>query len=487
MKQTVIVIGAGMAGLSAALRLAKSGFTVTVLEKNAQIGGLHSDICADGFCWQLAPPSFLPMRALSDLFAELEWDMADSLHWRSLQPQLRYFFADGTVFDIKRDWVALMDAVARIGSGDAAGLLRFMARAADMQQAQERMEAKSSKGRGQRMAWLHAEPLHSLHQLATRYLSSSKLQHVIEHFATWLGGSAAETPAAAAALIHDAMRQGNCYPQRGMAGLHAALLELAQALQVNIQLQARVQGIVVEGGRARGLYLDNEQLQRADVILSTVDPVTTSRFLLPPGSLALPRMRRMLQQAMSSSAYVLLLGMRGRSTQLAAHNIILPADPRRANDELFKRGILPSDPTITLSITSKSEPLHAPLHQENWRVQVDVPPLSEKIDWAVEAPRLRKRLLRTLKERTGVDIEASILVERQLLPADFQQMTGAWRGALHGPSPHGRLPLRTVGSMDALGIERLYFTGGRRRFSLAATMGLDAGKSAAARICQDLL
>ncbi len=198
----------------------------------------------------------------------------------------------------------------------------------------------------------------------------------------------------------------------------------------------------------------------ADAVVSNVDALATARYLLPEDSLPPVLMNRLRRAPPSASALVLLLGVRGVFPQLAHHNVFFSADPGREAEQLFSQGAYPDDPTITVSISSKTAPHHAPPQQENWRVQVAAPPLSERVAWLSQQDAYRNRILEILAHRYGLDLADRLRVERRLTPADFQAMTGAWRGALYGISPNTAGAGQAEPRLRSERFKRLYFVGG---------------------------
>ena len=463
MAKSIIIIGAGIGGLTAASRLAHLGYDVTILEKNSRVGGKVSEFRAGGARWDIAPTPYAPKQALEALFKDLGLDLADYLRLQPIDPQMRYFFPDGATFDAHRDWAAMAAEINRLAPEDFVGYLRFLAYAARLQ----RNISPHSRDHAN-WAWLRSDPLRSMQRGIARHITSDKLQLVLGNFASLAGGSPYALPAAFNALAHQALTGGSWYPQNGMYSLASALERLAREQGASIQLNCPVKQIQVNGAAANGVELSDGQMLPADAVVSNVDVISTLRYLLPEGALPAPALRRLIRTPLSCSAYAIMLGVRGRFPQLAHHNIFFSADRRREYQEIFRREIMPADPTISITITSKSDPLNAPVNQENWLIIVNAPPLSEKFDWAAQRENTRNRILEILFQRFGLDLRDRIRIEQQLTPADFQGMTGAWRGALFGSSPHRRLAPFKGENIRSSMFARLYFASGATR--LAATI-----------------
>ncbi len=475
MAKSVLIIGAGLGGLTAAAALAHRGYEVTVLEKNAQAGGKVCEYRAGGFRWDIAPRPFAPKSALETLFADLGLAMDDYLRLQPIDPQTRYFFPDGEVFNARRDWAALTAEINRLAPGDYIGFLNFLAYAARLDKPIHAASDGLPFGRRRTMR-----------QAIARHIKSGKLQRILGSFAASVGGSAYGLPAAFNALVHQALSGGYWYPQDGMASLATALERLARERGANIRLNSPVQEIRVKDNAACGLSLADGQVLTADAVLSNVDAISTTRFLLPEGALPRPALRRLNRAKLSCSAFVIMLGVRGRFPQLAHHNIFFADDRRREHQDIFEREVMPADPTISLTISSKTDPLSAPVNQENWLIWVEAPPLSEKFDWAAQREKCRDRLLATLYESYGLDLRDRIRIEQHLSPADFKAITGAWRGALYGRSAHIRGGQFSLANIRDSYFARLYFAGGTTHPGGDNALGIHSGRLAAQIIAQDL-
>ncbi len=480
MSKSVIIIGASLGGLTAAIRLARQGFNVTLLEKNAHVGGKTFEYRAAGFRWDIAPTPFAPKSALQRLFDDLDLDLSDALRLQPIDPGTRYFFPDGASFDLHRDWAALTDAIADLSPDDAVGFLDFLAYAARLHRARKRSSAYRPP------AFTLPFARRSMRQAIASRITSDKLASILGSFASAVGGSPFGLAASFNALAHQALSDGRWLPQNGMTELAATLKRLALEQGASIQLNCPVEQIRIEGKLARGVALANGQSLAADAILSSLDIISTLRYLLPAGLLPAPIQRRLNRAKLSSAAFVILLGLRGTFPRLAYHNIFFADDQSREYKDLFQSGIMPSEPTISVTISSKADPLSAPVNQANWLIKIAAPPLSEKFDWAAQRETCRDQVLAILEQRYGFALRDRIRIERHLTPADFQAMTGAWRGALFGRSAHGQPALMASAEIRSSLLNRLYFAGSTTHPGGDNALGIDSGLLAAQAISEDL-
>ena len=491
MAKSVIIIGAGIGGLTAAVGLAQAGYEVTVLEKNPQVGGKVYEYRAGGFRWDTGPTVFAPRHALGALFDDLGLDLSDYMRLMPIDPSTRFHFPDGSVFDNRQDWAATASEIARFDPNDVEGYLRFLAYAARMHrighaQRPIRTLASSDSGEASFWRWLGSDPFRSMHRAISRYIKSKELRQVLGNFGTCVGGSPYSIPASFNALIHQTLSDGIWYPQNGIYSVATVLERLARDQGVAIHLNCPVQSINIKGEAARGVILQDGQILPGDAVLSNVDIISTLRYLLPDGALPAATQRQLLRTPLSCSAFVIALGVRGTFPQLAHHNVFFSEDRQREFHQIFKREVMPGDPTITITISSKTDSLQAPVNHENWLIRVSAPPLSEKFDWAAEREYYRDRILTILYQRYGLDLRERIRNEMHLTPADFQRMTGACRGSLFGSLPHARSVRFKPPTIRSKCIDGLYFAGNTTQAGGDNAMGIQSGRLAAAIICQDL-
>lgn len=491
MRKPLVIIGAGIGGLSAAIRLAAAGQRVVVLEKNPAVGGKMGELRAASFRWDTGPSVITMRPVLEDLFRAAGRRLDDYLTLLPVEPLTRYFYPDGVVLDATRDLAAMTAQIAAIEPRDVEGYLAFLSYAARLHRLTGPTFIYNVPPSPARLLQLplldllKVDPWFTMQQVIERHVRSPHLRQLLGRFATYVGASPYQAPATLNVIAHMELTSGVWYPQGGVYAIARALDQLAAELGIEVRTETPVARIVVRDGRAAGIQLaDGEQIPAA-AVLANVDVATVYQTLLP-AQLATPARRRSLAAAAPAcSAYILLLGVAGEHPQLAHHNIFFSDNYRREFHDIFEWGIPPVKPTIYVAVTSKTDPEHAPSGCENWFVLVNAPPLGAGFDWTAEEPVYRRRVFAAL-DRFGLNIEAKLRYTKVMTPLDLARATGAWRGALYGRSsnhalsafqrPHNRSPY----------VQGLYFAGGTTHPGGGVPMVMLSGKVAAELIRKDL-
>ncbi|HVE59833.1 MAG TPA: phytoene desaturase family protein [Pyrinomonadaceae bacterium] len=478
--KNIIIIGAGLGGLSAACRLAKAGFSVTVLEKNEAVGGKVNFVESGGYKFDTGA-SLLTMRhVLEDLFEFCGKRVEDYLEIVPLEPICRYFWTDGAQFDASQNIERTEREIEKLAPEDA---LNFRTYLADSKQKYEIAErtflAKSLNDLPKLLRTKYLPDLLKISTLKTldkhnaSYFKSAKLQQIFNRFATYNGSSPFETPATFALIPFVEFGLGAWYVRGGMYEIPRALERLAKELGVKIFTGAEVEKIVVENKKAVGVKVGGE-IRNADTVISNADAVETYRNLLP--------VKKYQNREPSCSGFVLLLGTRKKFPQLAHHNIFFSDDYRAEFDALFKKKIPAPNPTIYICATSRTDETQSPEGHENLFVLVNAPYTNDKINWQTEGKSYRDLVIRKLENFGLEGLEDSIDFEQIITPEDFEKKYRANRGSIYGISSNGifsaflRVPNRSRE------IENLYFVGGATHPGGGIPLVLLSGKMAAESI-----
>ncbi|MDZ4769282.1 MAG: phytoene desaturase family protein [Chloroflexota bacterium] len=486
----IVVIGAGIGGLSAAIRLAAAGRRIVVYEAAAQVGGKMNEIAADGFRWDTGPSVITMRPVLESLFADAGRRLDDYLTLLPVDPLTRYFWRDGTTFDAARDLTHTVEQITAIEPRDVEGYLAYLAYAARIHRITGEKFIYGDPPTPLKLLntapldMLAVDPLRTMHGAIASFVRSPKLRQFLGRFATYVGASPYRAPATLNVIAHVELTGGVWVPRGGIYAIARALEKLADELGVEIHLSAPIASIAVEDDRVCGVVLADGTRVRASAVIANVDVATVYDRLLPASPARAARHRQLMNAEASCSGFVLLLGVEGVEARLAHHNIFFSDDYRREFDDIFARGVPPDDPTVYAAITAKTDPDHAPPGCENWFVLVNAPPLDARFDWTTGAPAYRDRVLARLAEH-GCDLRGRIRSETMLTPIDLERLTGARRGALYGMGSNDRLSaFRRPHNRDPQ-VRGLYFAGGTAHPGGGVPMVILSGKAAAGMVMRD--
>lgn len=445
----IIVIGAGVGGLAAAARLAAAGHQVTVCEQAPVVGGklglLERDTPAGRFRFDTGPSLLTMPEVFAELFASTGDEWPAGLDLQPLDPLIRHRFADGTRLDTTSD---LAETSARMdvafGPGAGAEWRRLAARTERIWEAVRRPFLDSPvhgvrdlARQAVRIGDLRAiAPGRTLRWLGERYLTDPRQRILFERYATYTGSDPRRAPAALGVVPYVEQRFGGWYLRGGLRTLADELARRVTALGGHIRTGTEVTRIETAADRATGVLLAGGERLPADVVVANADAGQVYGSLLPQPSLA----RKVARATPSLSGFVLLLGVRGRTPNLAHHNVLFPASYDAEFDAIFGDPAAPvADPTIYVS--APDDPAVRPDGHEAWFVLVNAPRHGTgpgTVNW--DSPALTGsyagRILGLLARR-GLPVADRLLFSQVLTPADLARATLASGGAIYGSSSNG--------------------------------------------------
>lgn len=433
----IIIIGGGIGGLTAAIHLANHGREVLIVEKNPKIGGKMTEFRHEGFRWDLGPTVITMRDVFDDLFRDSGKRLEDYVQFLPIDPLARYFFSDGKVLNIHRDLPRTLDNIASLGTHAVEEYLAFLAYAARQFRITSPVYTYAPPPTLRNLSkigfqdFLKVDLFRDLQSAISEYTTSSHLKHLFSRFATYMGANPYHTPAILSVIAHVELSKGVWYPRGGIFTLAQALERLAIEKGVKIRTNQAVNKIVIQDREVRGIVFEDESVVEAGTIISNVDYATTYASLLPRKPPYTWELENYEKNLASSSAFILLLGVKGRYGELTHHNVIFSEDYRKEFQQIFREKTPPDDPTVYIAVSSKSDYNHAPAGHENWFVMVNVPSLDGKYDWQKNAQAYKRKVLNKLA-MSGFNIDENIVVERVITPLDLEQMTGAYHGSIYG-------------------------------------------------------
>jgi phytoene desaturase len=460
----VSVIGSGIGGLAAAIRLAIKGHSVDVFEKNAGPGGKLGLMEREGYLFDTGPSLFTQPENLEALFLLAGKDINQYFTYRPVEVACRYFFENGRVINAYTDPGKFAQELDSVAGEDPDAVRKYLDQSGRVYRTVGSIFLNYSLHKAS--TWLHRRILPALFTVGYDHLfrnldafnrkrfRSPETVQLFNRFATYNGSDPYQAPGMLSLIPHLEQNQGTYYPEGGMYRIVEALYQLAKDLGVRFHFSQAVSSIVVHNRKVAGLIVE-EKMHPADFVVSNVDVYYTYLRLLNDPR----RADRVLKRERSSSALIFYWGIGESFPMLQLHNIFFARNYAKEFEHLFRLKTCYEDPTVYIDITAKMESGQAPDGKENWFVMVNAPARPDAFSNAT-IQELRAAVLSKLSRMLGRDIGALIETESILTPKGIQDNTDAFLGSLYGTSSNSRFAAFLRHPNHAAHIDGLYFTGG---------------------------
>ncbi len=435
----IAVVGAGLGGLAAALRLQSAGFDTTLYEARDAPGGRAYVYRESGFTFDAGPTVITAPSCLEELFAASGKTLGDFVELIPNDPFYRILFDDGEHFDYRADANRLVAEIRRLAPDDLEGYHEF-------HRYSERVFDKGYRELVDRpflrirdmlrvapdLARLRAD--RSVYGSVARYVRDERLRQVLSFHSLLIGGHPFETPSIYT-LIHFLERsEGVWFVRGGTGALVEAIAERFVDMGGRLRLGTPVRRIEVADDGRHVVRTDDDEV-RFDAVVSNADVHHTYARLYRGHPAAERRTRRLERMDWSMSLFLAYFGTRRRYEGLAHHTVILGPRYRGLLDDIFHGNTLPDDFSLYLHAPTVSDPSMAPEGCECFYVLSPVPHLGRAaIDWASEAEKYAERIYAGL-ERHLPDLRRQIVVQRLFTPLDFQRELAALHGSAFSVAP----------------------------------------------------
>lgn len=513
----VVVVGGGLAGLSAAVELTTLGASVTVIERNDHLGGKMNVLREDGFSFDMGPTIITLPQVLRGVIERSGRTLTDYISLVDLDPQWRCFYEDGEVINLWKDPQRLAsDLNAQFPSTrPGAGYLRFLEFARKMYRLSEKVFFYRDVGAvsdvmkqvpptdfalvrevlGMRM---HS----TVGATAAQWIDDPHTRQLCEHFLQYVGSSPFLAPAILSLIASAQVDQGCWYPMGGTREVAKSLERILREERANLITGAKVKRIVRENGLATKVVLEDGREIACDAVISNCDAQRTMLDLLGGRAGEDDALRRQKDIAKkyepACSGVVLYLGLNRQYEHLAHHNFLFSNDSHAEFNDIYTRGEPARDPTLYLAVPSRTDDAQAPEGCEALYVLVHTPYLRDRHNWTASAggdpggfgagPLLksyRDVIVNKLKRFGMEDIEDHIVVERALTPTAIDSMYNAEGGAIYGLASHGKLSGGFKPNNRSKIASNVYLAGGSANPGPGVPMVLMSGVTAARVLGED--
>lgn len=478
----VVIVGAGLGGLSAALRLAGAGREVTIIEREAVPGGRNGLLVDQGYRFDTGPTVLTMPSLIDDALSAVGEKLSDWLELIPLRPLYRAFYHDGSQLDVFPDTQEMEAEIARVISPDEAlGYRKYV----DFVTKLYKYEMNDFIDRNidsplqlltPNLARLIA--IGGFRRLApkvSQYLKDPRTQKVYSFQAMYAGVSPQQALAIYAVIAYMDSVNGVFFPKGGMHAVPRALAGAAEKHGVKIRYSTTVSSVTTKNGRATGVITDTDEYIPADVVVLNPDLPIAYRELLDREPLDIKRL------SYSPSCVVMLVGSNKSYEHIAHHNIHFGQSWDGVFDELIKKKTFMSDPSLLVTVPTYDDPSLAPHGKSSYYVLFPTPNLHSAIDWKRERNRYRDEMVRVLEARGYTGFGESIEVEHLTTPVEWRAQgmeAGAPFASAHTFFQTGPFRPRNL----ARGLENVVFTGSGTQPGVGVPMVLISGKLAAERI-----
>lgn len=462
-KKRAAVIGAGIGGMAAAIRLALKGYETHLYEKNGSVGGKIGEMRINGCRFDTGPSLFTLPDLVDELFALAGEDPREHFRYIPLESSCRYFWEDGTVLNAWTDRHRFAEEAERITGEPGENILGFLDECAELYDLTagififspfyqlENFRRPESRNVARNFRKLNT--FSTMHGVISRRFRNKKLIQLFDRYATYNGSSPYRAPGTLNVIAHLEHNMGAFFPEKGMREIVDALEGLAARCGVIIHTGMEVLSVTDKEGDVTGVRTADGVIP-ASVVVSDIDVIPFYRELMKAEGAA----RRQERQERSTSALIFYWVMNRRFDQLDLHNIFFSSDyPGEFN--ALRRGEVTADPTVYLFASSRVVPSDAPAGKDNWFVMINVP-YDRGQKWPEVVREARKNIMGTLSRRLGCNIEAAVEAERILDPPLIEELTASHRGALYGSSSNSRFAAFRRHPNVKRKYENLWFVGG---------------------------
>ena len=479
---TVVIVGAGLGGLSAALRLAGAGREVTIVEREAVPGGRNGLLVDQGYRFDTGPTVLTMPSLIEDALNCVGEKLSDWLELLPLRPLYRAFYHDGSQLDVFPDTAEMEAEIARVISpNEALGYRKYV----DFVTKLYKYEMNDFIDRNidsplqlltPNLARLIA--IGGFRRLAPKvgqYLKDPRTQKVYSFQAMYAGVSPQQALAIYAVIAYMDSVNGVFFPKGGMHALPRALAGAAEKHGVKIRYSTTVTSVATKNGRATGVITNTGEHIAADVVVLNPDLPIAYKELLDKEPLDVKRLNY------SPSCVVMLAGSNKSYPHIAHHNIHFGQSWDGVFDELIKKKTFMTDPSLLVTVPTYDDPSLAPAGKSSYYILFPTPNLNSSIDWKRERSRYRDEMLKVLEARGYTGFAEGIEIEHLTTPVEWRAQgmeAGAPFASAHTFFQTGPFRPRNL----ARGFENVVFTGSGTQPGVGVPMVLISGKLAAERI-----
>lgn len=462
MKKAVI-IGSGFAGLSAACYMAKAGWDVTVLEKQATPGGRARQVKEAGFTFDLGPSWYWMPDVFERFFNCFGKKVSDYYRLDRLDPSYRVYWNDEPM-DIPADYDELKKLFESIEKGSAAKLDSFMQEAVYKYEVGiNKLVHKPGQSYAEFLDWdlvkgvFKLDVFTSMRKHISKHFKHPKLQQLLEFPVLFLGALPENTPALYSLMNYADIKLGTWYPHKGMYKIVEAMCSVAEELGVKFIFNSQVDEIKVEHGKAKQVIANTVTAYDADVVIGAADYHFIETKLLPQKYRSYSD-AYWSKRVMAPSCLIYYVGLNKKLDGLLHHCLFFDTDFEIHGKEIYTTKKWPADPLFYVSIPSVTDETAAPAGHENMFFLI---PVAAGLQGDTEELRdaYFEKILDRFENKTGQKIKQAIIYKKTYSVSDFVNDYNSFKGNAYGLANTLMQTANLKPSCRSHKIKNLFYTG----------------------------
>lgn len=464
--KTILIIGGGLGGLSAAISLAQSGYKVSLYEKNKHLGGKVNRLEQDGFGFDLGPSILTMPDIFERLFEASGKEMSDYIPTVKLNHQWRSFFPDGNVIDLYENLNDMEGKNPSLSEKDIRDFERLLAYSKNLYETIEKGYFDKGLDTTREVGEFHGvlntfknfDLFSTVHQAVGKRIKNKQFADMLSYFSKYVGSSPYDAPALLNMLIYMQQDQGAWYVPGGIHLLAEGLVTLAKEIGVSFHTGQAITKLEKDNGRITGAILEDGTVLTADYYISNMEVIPLYEQLLQEDDKYVRKLKKKFEP--SSSGMIIHLGVKAEYPQLGHHNFFFAEDQKRQMDKIFHKHELPDDPVIYLVNVNKTDSDQAPAGHENLKVLPHIPYIQENPFTQKEYDDFAERVLIKLEKMGLTDLRKNIVTKDVWTPEDIQETYWSDRGAIYGTLSDRKLNKGFKHPKKSELYDNLYFVGG---------------------------
>ena len=439
----VVVIGAGLGGLSAAALLAKEGFRVLVCEHTERVGGCCSSFEHEGFTFDIGASIVEMAWIIDELFKRLGLRTADYMDLLTIDPIYGFVTETGERFTYPVDRDATREVIARLSPEDARAWDRFAEVGAEAinevfgsvmcTPMQGMFDAMRIGLRNPKFLKYARYLVQSFESTLCSFFKDDRVRASMSMQSYYIGLPPALCPGYAAFLAYSE-HEGIFYPRGGMISIPGGIARALREYGGEIRFNSTVRKVLLEGRRAMGVELADGTVIRSRLVLSNINAKVLYLELVGRNNLPGWARRAVESYEVSIPCPMIMLGL-DSAPDLQAHHTICYGTMKEMNDAYFQyflKGKLPDGGMMIICWPTHADSSLAPEGKHALNIVTLAPYQLAEGDWDRMKERYLETMLDSVERRFCIDLRDHIVTARVSSPKDFERALLHPRGAVYG-------------------------------------------------------